>query len=234
MWPILFAGLSLGLISSFHCVGMCGPLALALPVRHLSGAGQNLALVLYNSGRVATYATLGLIFGLAGRRLYVAGWQQWFSIVAGIFILFIALQYFLFRKRWQPAWLQAFYQAVQGWMARFLKSRKISAFFLLGMANGLLPCGMVYLAIAGALTSQQVMAGMFFMIAFGLGTIPAMMALSFFGWRINIRFRQRINGAIPYIMGLVAAILILRGLNLGIPFISPVLAHAPGTASGCH
>ena len=86
MWTILLAGISLGLISSFHCVGMCGPLALALPVQNLDKPNQVKGYFLYNTGRIITYSALGLVMGLAGRRVYLAGWQQYFSIASGLVI----------------------------------------------------------------------------------------------------------------------------------------------------
>ncbi len=234
IWEAIIAGGTLGLISSFHCVGMCGPLALSLPVAHLSSPLQSFALVLYNLGRVVTYAAMGLLFGLTGRQIFIAGWQQWFSIALGVIILLLALQYFFFKNLYQPQWLQRFYSKVQQWMGYFLRSRNISAYLLLGMANGLLPCGMVYLAIAGALSTQQVQESVLFMASFGAGTLPAMLALSLIGLKMDLTVRKQIRKVMPVVVASVAIILILRGMNLGIPFISPVLATANGEAASCH
>lgn len=234
IWEAIIAGGTLGLISSFHCVGMCGPLALSLPVAHLSGPLQTIALFLYNLGRVVTYTAMGLLFGLTGRQIFIAGWQQWFSIALGVIILLLALQYFFFKNLYQPQWLQRFYGNVQQWMGYFLRSRNISAYLLLGMANGLLPCGMVYLAIAGALSTQQVQESVLFMASFGAGTLPAMLALSLIGLKMDLTVRKQIRKVMPVLVASVAIILILRGMNLGIPFISPVLATANGEAASCH
>jgi uncharacterized protein len=234
MINIVIAGLVLGLISSFHCVGMCGTLALALPVKHLGRTQQFLSIFLYNIGRVITYSILGAIFGLAGRGLYLAGFQQWFSIIAGSLILVFALQYFTKRSTLQPAFLNDFYIKIQSWMHRFLQSRKPVDFILLGIANGLLPCGMVYLAIAGALNTSAVTDSVAFMFSFGMGTLPAMFALTAFSLRIDLQFRNRIKKAMPYFIACVAVLLILRGFNLGIPFVSPVLANTAVEATSCH
>src|SRR5574343_416577 len=234
IWEAIIAGGTLGLISSFHCVGMCGPLALSLPVAHLAGPLQTIALVLYNLGRIITYATLGLVFGLTGRQIFIAGWQQWFSIALGVIILILALQYFFFKNLYQPKWLQRYYGNVQQWMGYFLRSRNISGYLLLGMANGLLPCGMVYLAIAGALSTQEVQESVLFMASFGAGTLPAMLALSLIGLKMDLTVRKQIRKVMPVLVASVAIILILRGMNLGIPFISPVLATANGEAASCH
>ena len=234
MWQALLAGGTLGLVSSFHCVGMCGPLALSLPVQHLPRYQQYSAFILYNLGRVITYSLLGLLFGLAGRQLFIAGWQQWFSISMGVLILLMAGHYFFLKNYWEPRWLQRFHFQVQQLMSRFLQHGSLGAYTLLGMANGLLPCGMVYLAIAGALSTQETLQSVGFMAAFGLATLPAMLVLSLLGMRVDINVRRSIRKLMPVVVTAVAVVLILRGLNLGIPFISPVLASSPGNAASCH
>ena len=234
MWQVIIAGLGLGFISSFHCVGMCGPLALALPVQHLSKQKQISAIVLYNSGRILTYTLLGLVFGLAGRHLYIAGWQQWFSIGLGVLLLLLITWYFILKKTWQPRWLQLAYLQVQNIINRFLRSKSVAGYLGLGLANGLLPCGMVYIAIAGALSTTAVDSGMLFMFSYGLGTLPAMLALSLFRMRITIGVRQQMKKLVPVVITCMAVLLILRGMNLGIPFISPVLVSARSETISCH
>ncbi|HSB92257.1 MAG TPA: sulfite exporter TauE/SafE family protein [Flavitalea sp.] len=233
MIELLISGLILGMISSFHCVGMCGPLALALPVSHLSRPNQVLSIVLYNSGRIITYATLGLVFGLAGRKLYLAGLQQWFSIIAGSIMLAIAIQYFIGKRPFQPSWMNGFNRMVQKLIQTSLQSKRVGRFLLLGMSNGLLPCGMVYLAVAGALSTTRVYDSVLFMTLFGIGTLPAMLLLSFLGLRADISFRQRIKRAMPLVISTVAVLLILRGMNLGIPYISPHLASNNAATVSC-
>ncbi len=234
MVQLLIAGFILGSVSSFHCVGMCGPLALALPVQHLPNWKKLGALLLYHAGRISLYAGFGLIFGLAGRRIYIAGFQQWFSVGLGIFMLMMAVQYFIFKHAGQPSLLKKFYFKIQQWMIFLWKSPGGASFFLLGMANGLLPCGMVYLAIAGALNTTQVNSGVLFMFMFGLGTLPPLFALGYFGSVIKLSFRTKIKQMTPFVIALMAMILILRGLNLGIPFISPLLGAARSPAVICH
>jgi uncharacterized protein len=234
MIELVLSAVILGLVSSFHCVGMCGPLALALPVSNLARPKQVLSVILYNSGRVMTYAALGLVFGMAGRKLYLAGLQQWFSILAGSIMLALAIQYFIRKKQVQPSWMNGFHRVVQNMMQRCLQSKRIGMYFFLGMANGLLPCGMVYLAIAGALTTTQVYQSVIFMSVFGLGTLPAMLLLGILGLRADISFRLRIKQAMPFVIASVALLLILRGMNLGIPFISPHLPGEVGIGATCH
>lgn len=235
MWQFITGGFVLGLFSSMHCVGMCGPLAMALPVHHLPAVKRFTALLLHQLGRVVTYASLGLLFGFAGRHIYIAGFQQWFSMGIGVLVLALLILYYYYKKNIQPSFMQAFYKKVQGAIIVLLKSPKnIFTYLLLGMANGLLPCGMVYVAIAAALTSSTVTHGVLFMIMFGLGTLPAMLAMSYFGTSLSLNVRQAMRKAVPYGIALMAAVLILRGMNLGIPFISPVLQSAPGAAVDCH
>ena len=230
---ILISGLLLGTVSSFHCVGMCGPLSLALPLGNLTKLQRSLSLLLYHAGRILTYGMFGLIFGLAGRQIYLAGFQRWFSIVLGIVVLLLTVQYFFYRNSFQPSFLKRAYQKLQQWIIVLWKNTSRSGFFLLGIANGMLPCGMVYLAVAGALSFSKVDESVLFMILFGLGTLPALLMVIYFKSFITISVRSRMRKAIPYLMALMGVILILRGLNLGIPFISPVL-DSSRAAIICH
>jgi sulfite exporter TauE/SafE len=233
-WQFIIAGFTLGLISSLHCVGMCGPLSLALPVQYLFKSQRVFAIVLYQVGRVLTYSILGLIFGLAGRQVYLAGLQQWFSIGMGILIIFLPTQYWIFRRSVRPALLNSFYVAVQGLMIKILKRRGATSFLFFGAANGLLPCGMVYIALAGALVTTAVQESVLFMAMFGLGTVPAMIAISLFGQFFSLKVRNSFRRIVPVFVTVMAVVLILRGLNLGIPFISPVLPSASQAAVTCH
>jgi|SRR5678815_2315335 len=234
LWQFIITGLILGLIGSLHCVGMCGPLSLALPIRFLSKRGKAAAILFYQFGRVITYSALGLIFGLAGRKVYLAGFQQWFSIVMGILILFLLVQYWIFRKRLQPRLLNSFYLAVQRAMTSTLKSNGITAYLFFGVANGFLPCGMVYMALAGALVTTEIHHSVLFMASFGTGTLPAMIAVSFFGQVFSLKIRNSFRKIVPLVVSVMAVMLILRGLNLGIPFISPILQSASSAAVNCH
>ena len=234
IWQFTIAGFTLGLIGSLHCVGMCGPLALALPVQYLYKSQRTFAIILYQAGRVITYATLGLVFGLAGRQVYLAGFQQWFSMGMGMLIIFLLIQYCIFRRNVRPALLNNFYLGVQRVMIKILKTRGASSFLFFGMANGLLPCGMVYIALAGALVTTAVHQSVLFMAMFGLGTVPAMIAISLFRQFFSLRVRNSFRKIVPVFVTVIALVLILRGMNLGIPFISPVLPSASQVATSCH
>jgi uncharacterized protein len=176
-----------------------------------------------------------LLFGLAGRRIYISGYQQWFSIGMGILVLSFALLYFLQKRTVHLKFLNRFYYSVQKLISRLLKSINGSlSFLLMGMANGLLPCGMVYIALAATLSFTDAIESVIFMAMFGAGTLPAMMLVAYAGHLVKIEVRQLLRRAIPFFVVTMGLLLILRGLNLGIPFISPELPQSPGHALICH
>lgn len=232
---ILISGFTLGAAGSLHCMGMCGPLSLALPVQHLSKLQRSFSIFLYQLGRVITYSAIGLMLGLAGRRIYISGYQQLFSIITGSLILLMALLYFIGKKGRSISFLNKFYRQVQNMIVRILKNPAgLFSYLLLGMANGLLPCGMVYIALASSLTFSQTTDSMVFMAMFGAGTIPAMLIVAYAGMMIKPEIRSAFRKAVPVFVSLMGVLLILRGLNLGIPYISPELPHSPGTDINCH
>ena len=181
-----------------------------------------------------TYSVLGFVVGVAGRKIYLAGFQQWFSIGMGILILFFIIQYWIFRKRIQPAFLNRFYATVQRTMIRALKAKGMTSFLVFGVANGFLPCGMVYMALAGAVAATEVRESVLFMASFGLGTLPAMMGVAFFREYFSLQIRNSFQRLVPIFISMVAILLILRGMNLGIPYISPNLSSAEVPAISCH
>lgn len=230
----IIAGFTLGLAGSLHCVGMCGPLSMALPVHHLSRAGKLFALLLYQAGRIITYAGIGLLFGLMGRQLYFAGYQQTFSIIAGSVILILAVLYFIQKRNIRLSFLSRFYQGVQLIIIRLLKSSVgLPGFVLLGMANGLLPCGMVYIALAASLSMQTLAESVSFMAMFGAGTLPAMLLTGYAGILIKPELKNSFRKITPFLISLMGIVLILRGLNLGIPYLSPELPVSPDSPMNC-
>ncbi len=222
-FQLIITGFVLGTVSSFHCVGMCGPIALSLPVQYLAPDQKTTGILLYNTGRITIYSLLGLLFGFVGRSVYLAGFQKGFSIVLGSLLLIMVLQTLLNKKGLFDQWMQKPTRHLQKIIMRFLQLKKLYGLFILGIANGLLPCGMVYLAITGAMAAGNGPDGLLFMASFGLGTFPAMFALSFFGSLIGLPTRNKMKKAVPVIMLTMGILLILRGLSLNIPFISPVL-----------
>ena len=232
---MFFSAFLLGLISSFHCVGMCGPLAMSVPVQHLPTPQKSLSIVLYHIGRIATYSLLGLLFGVLGRHIFIAGIQQKASIILGSIILFVVIYQRIFRKTFNPPFIQLFTDKLYTVIRILWGKHSVSGIFLLGMANGLLPCGMVYFAIAGALSSVSLINSILFMFLFGVGTLPLMLSVHFTGTSLlSFSLRSRVRKLVPFFLASLGVLLILRGLNLGIPFISPILESETGKVIPCH
>ncbi|HLI94407.1 MAG TPA: sulfite exporter TauE/SafE family protein [Puia sp.] len=234
MGASLVFAFSIGLISSLHCAAMCGPLVLAAPFQVLPPRLRWLGTGLYHSGRIGIYAAGGLVFGLAGRAIYLAGQQHLLSILLGTAILAQLLFRRYSGRGWMPRWLSSCYLTLQRVMRRWWASPSLAKFLLLGVGNGLLPCSMVYLAIAGALTMNGAAKAMAFMAMFGIGTLPLLLGVQVAGRISGLGTRQRFRRLVPLLTAAIACLLICRGLNLGIPFISPVLADKPGTPVTCH
>lgn len=231
MVDLIIPGLMMGLVGGAHCAGMCGPLIISLScARAGKGKAWSGALV-YQTGRLASYLLIGLGFAAIGSAFSVVGWQQALSIVAGIAVL--AGLYF------GPKWMG---HALIGnwvlWIKRQFSARMQStgmrSTFGLGMINGLLPCGLVYVAGASAASYGHALAAMVFMTAFGLGTVPLMMALQFSGNKLSPSFRMKLQKLIPVVWAVMGVLLILRGLNLGIPYLSPHFSGLNGACPHCH
>jgi len=224
----LWTAFILGLVGSLHCAGMCGPLALALPAAGNTTPGYVLGRLAYNLGRLVTYSLLGIVFGLAGRTFLLAGLQRWVSIGLGVALL---IGLFASRKLalWRPITL--FVEQLKSRMSGLLRRRSLASLAALGLLNGLLPCGLVYVACAGATATGGILAGASYMAAFGAGTVPMMLTISLFGKLVPISLRLQLRKAIPVCVFLLATLLILRGMSLDIPYLSPDLTN--NAASCC-
>ena len=231
---MLWAGFLFGLLGSFHCVGMCGAIALALPGP--AGGASRLRYVggrlLYNLGRATTYATLGAGAGLLGQGLRLAGVQQGLSIASGVLILLLVAV----PERYTAglAGMLGFGRPlawVKATLGRLFQQASWQALYATGLLNGLLPCGLVYLALAGALSAPGVAGAAAYMALFGLGTLPLMLSISLSGQLVPLAWRGRLRRAVPYAASLLAVLFIVRGLGLGIPYVSPHLP-APAAVAG--
>jgi sulfite exporter TauE/SafE len=232
------AALVLGLVSSVHCVGMCGVFAFSLSFYQANNGGRLpvwLQVLAYHTGRILVYGLIGLLFGLVGRSFYLAGVQQWFSIGAGIILFTVAILKMLPRVKRRQAGTTAFSGMIARLMARAMRLRGLPARFLLGMANGLLPCGMVYFAALSAVALQPGAVGpVWYMLAFGLGTFPLLLVLSFWGGQLPAGIRLFFRRLVPATLAALAVLLVLRGMGMGIPFLSPALPGRMAAAVQCH
>jgi hypothetical protein len=214
--------LTIGIVGSLHCIGMCGPIVVALPLKRHDLASKITGAILYNSGRVLTYSTLGILFGLLGRGIHLAGFQQWTSILLGIAMVISVLFPFVFREKITiSGLLNGFASRLIIRLKKLFTDRSYFSLLMIGILNGLLPCGLVYVAIAGAINSGEVISGALFMMFFGIGTIPLLFIAILASHAIGQQIRSRIQKVVPYFVFLLGVLFILRGMSLGIPYISP-------------
>lgn len=211
-----------GLLGSFHCLGMCGPIAFVLPLSRKNKWLSFSQIILYHFGRLLSYSSIGLIFGLLGKGLYIAGFQQKLSIFMGlIMILIVLIPTSFFRKIKVSNPIYKLISKVKVGMGLYLRKSSLKAFFIMGLLNGLLPCGLVYMALFGAISMGSSISGALYMFLFGLGTLPMMTGALIFGNFIKLSIRNKIQKAIPIFVIIIGVLFILRGLGLGITFVSP-------------
>ncbi len=219
---MLWTALVLGFLGSFHCIGMCGPIALAVGGKR----GQTFLVnkVIYNLGRSLTYSGLGLLVGSIGFSLSLAGIQQGVSLVMGLLVVLFSVVYKKSERIAALPFLSKMVNWIKGKLSQYLKSGSKLAFFSTGLVNGLLPCGMVYMALVVAIGLQEPLLGAADMFFFGLGTIPMLLGLMVSGSLLPVARRQQMQRFIPYFGILIGVLLVFRGLGLGIPGLSPELA----------
>jgi sulfite exporter TauE/SafE len=203
-------------------MGMCGPIAIMLPGRTETFARIVTGRLLYNIGRTLTYSTMGLVFGFLGRSISLAGYQQVIGFVVGGGLIASVLlparaRGWLFAK----AGVGRIVELLKGVVGKLLTRGSNSSLLFLGVCNGFLPCGLVYAALASSLMAGGPLQGMFYMALFGAGTIPVMLTMSFAGKLFNATLRQKLARLVPAGVVILGLLFILRGLSLGIPYLSP-------------
>lgn len=207
----------IGLAGSLHCVGMCGPIILALPFENSTWLSRITHNGVYYLGKALTYAIMGFAIGLMGSAVFPKHWQQWISIATGVFILLFT---------WVPKWLPSLSSGkFNSWviqsMGEWMRKSGIKAQFIVGFLNGLLPCGLVYMALAASVPAGGAFQSALFMFVFGVGTVPLLFILSLSKDTLQFSYRAKLQKAIPYLTTVLAILFILRGLSLGIPLLSP-------------
>lgn len=219
---MLYTAFIFGLISSFHCIGMCGPIAMMLPVDRDNQAKKVTQIITYHLGRLTAYASIGLVFGLLGRGLFLAGMQQKLSLFIGVAMILVILipERVLARHNFsKPVFVLI--SKVKSTLGKQFKNKSYKSLFTIGLLNGFLPCGMVYVALFGATAMQNEVLGIVYMILFGLGTVPMMSSVVYLQSFLTVSVRNKIQKAIPYVAVAMGILFILRGLGLGIPYVSP-------------
>ncbi len=219
---MLYTALLFGLISSLHCIGMCGPIAMMLPVDRSNPSKKIMQIMSYHLGRISAYATVGFVFGLLGKGFYMAGMQQKMSIIIGLLMILVILipeKTFANYNFSKPVF--RLIAKVKEALGKQFKKKTYQSLFTIGLLNGFLPCGMVYVALFGAIAMQSSSLGVLYMILFGLGTVPLMSSVVYIHSFISLGMRNRIQKLIPFVVVLIGFLFILRGLGLGIPYVSP-------------
>ncbi len=212
IWIDLSVAFSVGLLGSIHCIGMCGGIVAALSLG--SGQSEWRGLFYYHAGRITVYSLLGLLIGLAGKAFVLKATflpiQQTLSLVAGLFIILFSLQIggFIPEKYLN---LTAF--RIPGSLLK--KAAKGRPFYwgVAGMANGLLPCGMVYAALALALKQAAPLDAALVMTAFGAGTLPAMAGFTAALSRWSPDLRSRFLKLTACLMVLFGLFTLYRGIS---------------------
>lgn len=219
---LMSSALVMGLVGNAHCLGMCGPIALALPVNGGSSGERLLKITVYNLGRLLVYGIIGTLFGLLGKGIQLIGLQQYLSITIGVLIILSVLLPMLVKKIY-PANAKVFLWVgkLKSHFARHFQKKSYRSLFTIGLLNGLLPCGLVYMAATASIISGSWYGGALYMVLFGVGTLPVMMALPYFGQYMSAAVRNRLKRLVPVFLIVFGILFIVRGANLGIPYLSP-------------
>ena len=225
--------ISIGLLSGFHCLGMCGPIAFALPLDRAVGLKKHLGIGLYQMGRLTTYMVLGVLFGVIGKSLFTAGLQRGVSIGLGVVMVLSAVLPGLFKGLRIESYTYRLLGGFQSAFKKMLSNHRLVSLFGVGVLNGLLPCAMVYWALAGAIISGTALGGASYMLAFGLGTLPLMLVASYASGRLKTSYAKSVKKWIPVFFFVLGAVLIVRGLNLNIPYLSPFINQVTPDISMC-
>lgn len=214
---MFLVAISLGFFGSLHCIGMCGPLALMAckDEQQQSSTKRNIS---YQLGRISCYGLLGIVFGMLGQVLVLSSFQKLTAILAGLFLV----GSFIFSKNVDtiiqrlPV-IKSVNRVVHAWMKAYIGGKLPKSAFLLGVLNGLLPCGLVYLALAGAVISSSILSAVFFMLCFGLGTVPAMAGLVTGFDLLPTSWKRNFNRFLPYVSLCFGLFLIYRGVMIAVP-----------------
>ncbi len=207
----------MGLIGSMHCAGMCGPIAISLPYRVGMQTKEEtfFKILVYNLGRIITYAFFGLLFGIVGKGFFTMGIQKWFLITLAVLLIIIAIfSIDVESKALKIPVIGKFNKKIKELLAKSLKNATVKSFLYIGILNGFLPCGLVYMAIVAAIATGGVLNSVLYMILFGIGTMPMMMALGYGGHLLSTRFRTILRKLYPVFMIIFAILFLMRAFKI--------------------
>lgn len=211
----IFYGAVMGLLGSLHCIGMCGPLVASIHRQNKTF----IHFAAYYIGKTSSYLLIGLLVGVLGSSLHLFLSQQKLSILIGcsFLIYFFIHKFQLNSKTTFPQLALKLSNQFFSYKLQNIGSKNL----VMGIANGFLPCGLVYTAATASIASGHLSYSMLFMLGFGLGTIPSLTSVNFILKLIPKKFLPIWEKLYRYLTLLIGVLLILRGLNLGIPYLSP-------------
>ena len=217
----LLTSFLLGIVSNLHCFGMCGPIAFALPLNRTSKSSLIIGILKYHLGRILVYSFLGYLVGFIGLGIKMIGILQMVSIFSGIFVILYAWRNTHLFQNLLPELKASFNFVPSNTIGKLMRSNSKLKLFGLGMLNGFIPCGMVYTALIASIITGNPLSSSTSMLAFGIGTLPGMVIITYFTNCLSFSYKSKINRYLPYIVTAIGILIILRGLNLNIPYISP-------------
>lgn len=234
---MLLSALVFGILGSFHCIGMCGPIAFMLPLSRDNSTKRFIQIALYHSGRLFSYSLIGLAFGIIGKSLNLFGIQQQISIAIGLIMILLVI--FPSEKLGKFSFSRPVYKVVgriKSSLGAQLKKKTPDTFLTIGFLNGFLPCGLVYMAVLGAIATGSIAYGSLYMFLFGLGTVPLMTGAVYFSKFLTTgKIRRNVRRVIPILVLLIGVLFVLRGMGLDIPYVSPAPVQDLVTAgASCH
>jgi len=201
------AAFVLGLSGSGHCLSMCGPLVLYVSAPRVRSQ------IAYHAGRVTFYAALGAVAGATGAVVAAPVWRNALAIATGLALLCVPWTAAAWPKLRGVGWLTRSMSRGVGAATGWTRRHHLGGPVVFGAINGLLPCGWLYVALAAAAGLAEPSASTRFMVAFGLGTVPALVALRLLpGHTLNPAVLRRVA---PWASAVVGLLLIARGFGLG-------------------
>ncbi|HMT35394.1 MAG TPA: sulfite exporter TauE/SafE family protein [Chitinophagaceae bacterium] len=213
MWWLILSAWVMGFVGSTHCIGMCGPLAMSLPMRSQQVPDRMFSALVYNLGRITTYAFYGSLIGLTQSLVLPFLFQHELSVIIGILLVLMSIYFLVFKKTITAFSNNRFYQLVTTTLGKLYQKNSIQNLYFIGVLNGLLPCGLVYLALASAFATSSMYKSILFMSFFGLGTLPAMWSMVFFAQYFSPLIRTYLRKIYPFIFAITGIMLIMRGLS---------------------
>lgn len=232
-YALIIAALGLGLGTSLHCVGMCGPIAFSLGIgtgKNIDSFFRNLS---YQIGRVLTYTLLGFVLGSIGQGVSFAGFQKYLSVLVGVVMILMVFMPRNLAQANSNKYIGRILIKLKSALGSFIQRKTYGSLFITGILNGFLPCGMVYIALAASLGVGNILGSSLFMTLFGLGTIPLMFLAVLFGSVLSVSIRNKILKVMPILTVLIGVLFIVRGLELGIPYLSPAVESLSISAKSC-